>query len=82
MHVEIYRSDDDAGVIFLYLFIQISIVNDIKNCASDPAKASIYGFGRNQKRQFVMPFTTHHISEASKPPLQHKVQSGQHCRRI
>ncbi len=35
----------------------ISIVNDIKNFVFGPAKASVYGFGRNRNQKFVMSFT-------------------------
>ena len=34
-----------------------SIVNDIKNFVFGPAKAPVYGFGRNRKQKFVMSFT-------------------------
>ena len=49
----------DCGVNF--------IVNDIKNFVFGPAKAPVYGFGRNRKQKFVMSFTiiytvnTHYI---------------------
>ncbi len=33
------------------------IVNDIKNFVFGPAKAPVYGFGRNRKQKFVMSFT-------------------------
>ena len=39
----------DCGVNF--------IVNDIKNFVFGPAKAPVYGFGRNRKQKFVMSFT-------------------------
>ena len=35
----------------------IAIVNDIKNFVFGPAKAPVYGFGRNRKQKFVMSFT-------------------------
>ena len=34
-----------------------TIVNDIKNFVFGPAKAPVYGFGRNRKQKFVMSFT-------------------------
>ena len=37
--------------------ITLSIVNDIKNFVFGPAKAPVYGFGRNRKQKFVMSFT-------------------------
>ncbi len=51
-----------AGDIVLYNGSQIvifygSIVNDIKNFVFGPAKAPVYGFGRNRKQKFVMSFT-------------------------
>ncbi len=36
---------------------QINLVNDIKNFVFGPAKAPVYGFGRNRKQKFVMSFT-------------------------
>ncbi len=33
------------------------IVNDIKNFVFGPAKAPVYGFGRNRKQKFVLSFT-------------------------
>ena len=39
------------------LLINGFIVNDIKNFVFDPAKVSVYGFGRNRKQKFVMSFT-------------------------
>ena len=44
-----------------------TIVNDIKNFVFDPAKAPVYGFGRNRKQKFVMSFTIYVSITAEKP---------------
>ncbi len=36
---------------------KVVIVNDIKNFVFGPAKAPVYGFGRNRKQKFVLSFT-------------------------
>ena len=43
-----------------------TIVNDIKNFVFGPAKAPVYGFGRNRKQKFVMSFTIRYFNSYDK----------------
>ena len=45
------------NIMFKYILSVETIVNDIKNFVFGPAKAPVYGFGRNRKQKFVMSFT-------------------------
>ncbi len=56
-----------------------SIVNDIKNFIFGPAKASVYGFGRNRKQKFVMSFT---IADDTGDPYVFYIKEGRHTLRI
>ena len=52
------------------------IVNDIKNFVFGPAKAPVYGFGRNRKQKFVMSFTIYHEYNKDRTKRELALSSG------